>query len=389
MAENNEILFSIITAVYNNEVLVKSAIQSVLEQSYKNFEYIIVDDGSTDRTPEILDDIAKSDERIKVIHQKNQWIFASFNTGIINARGKYIFIVNSDDTMTPGTLEKVSRVAENYDPDIIFTQIEQHLCDEEQNIIKPDLNGYSKMILQEEYLEDEKAFRNKWIDLIKKRYVSNNINFYKSSLAKEHLYRNDNYMGDRFFNNEIARYAKTAYILGGYICYNHFIYESERNASRKYYAYSHAIGNEIYDDFISILEEWGIDSEENVRSICAKRIEDLSYEYRLLKAANCPLNIDEKIAYMISGSLDDTIMKCVEITGDFENIQARILSGIREMLLIEELKKEDSMYFVQKMLESLLRYEKDEDDYSYIKNGVYNERNPYRIGEVFYKKIAE
>ncbi|MBQ7470365.1 MAG: glycosyltransferase family 2 protein [Pseudobutyrivibrio sp.] len=388
MAENNEILFSIITAVYNNEVLVKSAIQSVLNQSYKNFEYIIVDDGSTDRTPEILDDIAKSDERIKVIHQKNQWIFASFNTGILNSEGEYVFIVNSDDTMTPGTLERVAKVAKKYNPDIIFSQITQHLCDEEQNIIKEDLNGYSKMVLKEEFLSNQDEFHNKWIDLIKKRYVSNNINFYKRSLAERHLYRNDNYMGDRFFNNEIARYAKTAYILGDFICYNHFVYESERNASRKYYDYSHIIGNEIYEDFKSMLEEWNIDSEENIRSVCEKRIEDLTYEYRLLKAANCPLGENEKIAYMISGSLDDTVMECVERTGDFENLQARILSGIREMLLIEELKKEDSMYFVQKMLESLLRYEKDEDDYLYIKNGVYNEKNPYKIGEVFYKKLV-
>lgn len=389
MAENNEILFSIITAVYNNEVLVKSAIQSVLNQSYKNFEYIIVDDGSTDRTPEILDDVAKSDERIKVIHQKNQWIFASFNTGILNSKGEYVFIVNSDDTMTPGTLERVAKVAEEYSPDIIFTQIEQHLCDEEQIIIKKDLNGYSKMILEEEYLANEDAFRERWIDLIKKRYVSNNINFYRTKLAKEHLYRNDNYMGDRFFNNEVARYAKTAYVLGDFICYNHFIYESESNASRKYYDYSHSIGNEIYEDFISMLREWDIDSEENIRSICLKRIEDLSYEYRLLKAGNCPLNTSEKIEYMLSKSLDDIVMECVERTGDFENLQARILSGIRELLLQEELNEHDSMYFVQQMLESLLRYEKDEEDFLYIKCGVFNEKNPYRIGEVFYNKIAK
>lgn len=72
-------LFSIIIAVYNNERYVKNAIKSILDQDFKDYEIIIVDDGSTDTTPLIVDQIAEKDSRISVIHQDNQWIYASFN----------------------------------------------------------------------------------------------------------------------------------------------------------------------------------------------------------------------------------------------------------------------------------------------------------------------
>ena len=89
-------LISIITAVYNNEKYIRNAANSVLNQSFRDIEYIIVDDGSTDRTPDIVNEIASKDARVKVIHQKNQWIFASYNNGIRQASGKYFYIINSE-----------------------------------------------------------------------------------------------------------------------------------------------------------------------------------------------------------------------------------------------------------------------------------------------------
>ena len=81
-------LISIITPVYNKEKYVANAIESVLSQSFDAFEYIIIDDGSTDASPAIVDEYAKKDNRIKVIHQQNQWIYASFNNGIREASGE-------------------------------------------------------------------------------------------------------------------------------------------------------------------------------------------------------------------------------------------------------------------------------------------------------------
>ncbi|MEE0294816.1 MAG: glycosyltransferase family 2 protein [Eubacterium sp.] len=68
--QESQPLISIITAVYNNEKYIRNVARSVLDQEFKDIEYIIVDDGSTDRTPAIIDEIAREDARVKVIHQK-------------------------------------------------------------------------------------------------------------------------------------------------------------------------------------------------------------------------------------------------------------------------------------------------------------------------------
>ena len=90
---------SIIMPVYNNEKYLPSAVKSIIGQTFSDWELIIIDDGSTDRTPEIADRLAERDKRIRVIHQENQWIFKSFNNGYAAALGEYVLIVNSDDTI--------------------------------------------------------------------------------------------------------------------------------------------------------------------------------------------------------------------------------------------------------------------------------------------------
>lgn len=84
--------FSIIMPVYNNEKYFPLAVESVEKQNYNNYELIIIDDGSTDKTSQIADSLAKKNPHIKVVHQKNQWIYNSFNNGIALATGQYIYI---------------------------------------------------------------------------------------------------------------------------------------------------------------------------------------------------------------------------------------------------------------------------------------------------------
>ena len=95
MIENN--LVSVIIPVYQTEKYLWHCTESVMNQSYKNIEIILVDDGSTDRSPEICDNLAKMDKRIKVIHQDNGGISRARNTGLRNASGDYVAFLDSDD----------------------------------------------------------------------------------------------------------------------------------------------------------------------------------------------------------------------------------------------------------------------------------------------------
>ncbi len=99
-------LVSIVLPVYNGDDYVEASIKSVLSQTYKNFELIIVDDGSTDRTPEIVDSCAEKDHRIRVIHQENRKLPRTLSRGFREARGELFTWTSADNIMHPQFLEK-------------------------------------------------------------------------------------------------------------------------------------------------------------------------------------------------------------------------------------------------------------------------------------------
>lgn len=92
-------LISVILPVYNVELYLKEAIESILNQSYPYFELIIVNDGATDNSLSICKSYEKTDKRIKLISQKNQGLSGARNTGIKNATGKHITFIDSDDVI--------------------------------------------------------------------------------------------------------------------------------------------------------------------------------------------------------------------------------------------------------------------------------------------------
>ena len=102
-------LISVIMAVYNGEKYLRESIKSILKQTCTDFEFVIINDGSYDRTGEILDEFAKVDKRIKVIQQENKGLAQSLNNGIQMARGEFIARMDADDIALPNRLEAQSR----------------------------------------------------------------------------------------------------------------------------------------------------------------------------------------------------------------------------------------------------------------------------------------
>lgn len=94
---NNKQLLSVIIPVYNVEKYLDRCIRSVIRQSYENLEIILVDDGSTDNSPNLCDEWIKRDERIRVIHKINGGLSDARNAGLEVARGELITFVDSDD----------------------------------------------------------------------------------------------------------------------------------------------------------------------------------------------------------------------------------------------------------------------------------------------------
>lgn len=100
-------LISVVVPIYNAEKYIRRCVDSILAQSYRNLEVILVDDGSTDSTPGILDEYAEVDERVKVIHKKNVGHAHSRNRGLEAATGVFITFMDCDDYMYPDFMEKM------------------------------------------------------------------------------------------------------------------------------------------------------------------------------------------------------------------------------------------------------------------------------------------
>ncbi len=108
---------SVIVPVYNVEPYLSEALDSVINQTYKDMEIICVNDGSTDNSPSILNEYAKKDSRIKIINQENQGLSEARNVGLRASVGDYIYFFDSDDILAPYALEKSITLLEEYDAD--------------------------------------------------------------------------------------------------------------------------------------------------------------------------------------------------------------------------------------------------------------------------------
>lgn len=128
------IKFSVVLSIYNVEKYLNRCLDSIINQTYKNLEIILVDDGSPDNCPQICDDLAKEDSRIKVIHKENAGLGEARNSGLDVATGDFVAFFDSDDYIDKKLFEELYRVIINENPDLI--EFGHHDVDRQGNITK-------------------------------------------------------------------------------------------------------------------------------------------------------------------------------------------------------------------------------------------------------------
>lgn len=119
-----ETAISVIVPVYRVEKFLPQCIESVLNQTFTDFELILVDDGSPDRCPAICDEAAERDARVRVIHQANAGLSAARNAGIEIAHGEWLGFVDSDDYIAPQFYEKLYQTAQRTDADCVMCSVQ-------------------------------------------------------------------------------------------------------------------------------------------------------------------------------------------------------------------------------------------------------------------------
>ena len=166
-----DVLLTVVIPVYNVEKYLKRCIESILIQEWKNYDILLVDDGSTDSSPQICDDYAKVYDFISVIHKKNGGISEARNTGISHAKGDYVYFPDSDDWLEPQTFKELAEVLESQEFDIVSFNREFVKGEEDPIISDP---------LVTQVFEGKDAF----VQMLKHSYITGfaNDKIYKKSL---------------------------------------------------------------------------------------------------------------------------------------------------------------------------------------------------------------
>lgn len=248
-------LVSVIVPVYKVEQVVKNCIESILNQTFTNFELILVDDGSPDNSGKICDEYAQKDDRVIVIHKENGGVSSARNVGIDKAKGKYICFVDSDDYVSKDYLKTLIDVEENNNADNIwcyFKSVDKYSekidCKEVSS--EPNIEKYT--------VKDIMTLHEKWLDAgpVCKLYISdiikeNNLKFDESLSLGEDLIFNFVYLD--YTNKNIIVINNELYF---------YLQNNENSLSKKYYQDMFEIYKKINSVMYQYLNKWNCDKSQ-------------------------------------------------------------------------------------------------------------------------------
>lgn len=174
-------LVSVVVPVYNVEKYLFRAIDSVLYQSYQNFEVILVDDGSADSSGVLCDEAREKDARVRVIHQENAGVSSARNVGIAAASGEYLFFLDPDDTIERETIQCMLETMKDKQCDLVICGVKKIFVDEDGETV-------SEQII---CLSEEGFYSN--IDLIMKLRSGNIVEVDSCASACNRLYKKSSF----------------------------------------------------------------------------------------------------------------------------------------------------------------------------------------------------
>ena len=216
-------MISIIVPVYNTEKYLPACLDSIVNQSFNDFELILVNDGSTDNSKKICDEYAKTDRRIKVVNTENQGVSAARNTGIICSSGEYICFVDSDDTLDKDYLSiLLGHIIQSYDLVLCGYYVEKDSIVENKIIFSS--NKYDVVDRNQIFFIVEKfLFSAPWCKIFKSSIIKgNNIKFNEDMSLGE----------DLVFNFDYLNHVKHIFIINK--CLYHYSTDNASSLLRQY-----------------------------------------------------------------------------------------------------------------------------------------------------------
>lgn len=198
---------SIIIPVYNAQKVIEKCVMSILKQEYKDFELLLMDDGSKDNSPQLLDELASLDTRIRVVHKKNSGVSNTRNEGIALAKGEYIQFLDADDWMSTNATKELVRAMEENDVDLVVADFYRVVG---ENLSRKGSIGVDKVLSLKQYAQymmDSPADYYYGV-------VWNKL--YKKEIIEQYQLKMDptlSFCEDFIFNLEYCLHCKTIYPL--------------------------------------------------------------------------------------------------------------------------------------------------------------------------------
>ena len=245
---NNKPLVSVVMPTYNRISLLPRSIESILNQTYDNFEFIIVDDGSTDGSANLLQSYAHLDSRIKILtNEKNKGISYSRNLGTDAAKGKYVAIMDSDDVSLPTRFEKHVEYLEKHDDVIALNALYLEMGKEK--------NGLNNWV---------PPHRLEVIFHLKNYYT--NISFFRTDFVRKHNIRYD----ESLLSSEDYDFWSQIFLKGGKLrmLNEHLInLRRHRTNSQDYYNQIQTNARKTSD---KLLKAMGVQNPEELKTDCER-----------------------------------------------------------------------------------------------------------------------
>lgn len=227
---------SMIVPVYQVEKYIAQCIESVLNQTFQDFELILVDDGSKDHSGVICDSYAAKDDRILVIHTENQGAAAARNAGLDRASGRYITFLDGDDYLAENMIARLYEVIAHSEYDMVVSDFLNLLPDEKDNFT---VHLQERTVTGREVLEHLKNEKNYGLWTI----VWNKI--YKREVLENLRFPAGKYFEDEFFANQLYLNSNLIHVIPDVLCYHRVLSSSTMNTQK----------TENYLDLLDALQE--------------------------------------------------------------------------------------------------------------------------------------
>lgn len=250
----NSPFFSIVMPVYNVEEHLPQAVESILTQTFSDFELILVDDCSPDNSGMLCDKYAQSDARVLVCHlTENGGLSNARNQGINSASGAYITFVDSDDYVTDDLLQTVyDSLQKNRADAVVFGMVEDYFS-ADGTLLK----SYSISYGADVYITDRETLRKEVIELERKTLLGYSTNtFYRLDILKNNsiFFKKITMIEDILFNLDFVPFAETANILS-FTPY-HYMKRADNSLTNKFVKDYYALHRQRVSDLLKLYESW-------------------------------------------------------------------------------------------------------------------------------------